>query len=98
MKPSEMRVFQGLLAALAAYFPNSRPNIDAIADGYFEDLSTLSLEQVVSVFKQARRECQFFPTIAEFRGPVKQLSLDNLLKSEFSNSQKIFFILHARSK
>ena len=67
MTPKDTKRFQAMLTALAEYFPNSRPNLEVIVEGYYEDLAMLPLEQVGDAFWQARRECQFFPTIKELR-------------------------------
>jgi hypothetical protein len=57
--------FLSLLTALSEFFPGSKVNVDAIAEGYFEDLQNFSISDVRRMFVQARRSCRFFPTIAE---------------------------------
>lgn len=63
MEYKEASEFVQMLVQLAEYFPHSKVNIEAIAEGYFEDLSHLPLKTIEKVFVEARRSCEFFPTI-----------------------------------
>lgn len=71
MKAHDLDPFCSLFQDLLLYLPHNRavtPD-DAIklAEGYFEELAELNLEQVAYLFRLARRECQWFPTIAWLR-------------------------------
>lgn len=65
MESTDKRAFAALFNQLLAYYPETQIDPELVCDGYFEDLSPMSIEQVAGVFKAARRTCRFFPKIPE---------------------------------
>jgi hypothetical protein len=64
---SDFDAFSAALAVLAHFYPNSKPNLGVVTEGYFYGLYVLSLEEIDQVFTRAMQECKFFPTLAELR-------------------------------
>lgn len=66
------------MTQLAAYYPESKLELEAVLDGYFEDLQHLTLAEVRAVFVAARRRCRFFPKIVELLEIVESLQAAQL--------------------
>ena len=67
MTESDFDAFSAALVVLAHFYPNSKPNLGVVTEGYFRGLYVLSLEEIDQVFTRAMRGCKFFPTLAELR-------------------------------
>ncbi len=57
--------FAAALTMLAELFPQSKVNLPAVVEAYFDDLRRWPIEYVESLFVRIRRTCKFFPSIAE---------------------------------
>ena len=68
MRPQDKTGFVALFQALADAFPQGHTiDLRTKAKPYFEDLAELDLDEIVTLFRLARRQLKFFPSIAELR-------------------------------
>lgn len=77
MEASDRKTFAIMFNQLLAYYPEANMNTNLVLDGYFEDLSPLSIRQVGMVFVEARRTCRFFPKISELLEIAQHLAAES---------------------
>jgi hypothetical protein len=71
MTLQDLKTFGMMFKQFVTFFHQGRilppATVVELVEGYFDNLSELSLEQVKLVLERAKQECRFLPTIAELR-------------------------------